>query len=171
MNSARPKYQIVFAAGNYSAPCAIRISGTADKGIVLRSEDDERPAVLDYSGSTSNVTEIYGAYLTIRGLEFRPNSEDVISIRIMGGARNITIERDRFSGVGNVAISANSGNTTNLTIRDNVFIRLKNTPIYIGCHDGNCSSSNLVFERNYIDKVRAADTNSIGYGIEVKLNS
>jgi hypothetical protein len=89
----------------------------------------------------------------------------------MPGARNIRIEGNTFGGVGNVAVSANAGSTADLTIVGNVFLNLENTAVYIGCHDGSCTSTNLRFERNYINGVRAPEANAIGYGIEVKLNS
>src|SRR5262249_10269299 len=88
-----------------------------------------------------------------------------------GGAHNIVVERNVFAGFCNVAISANSGNTADLVIRYNEFKNLESTPVYIGCHDGDCVSSSLLFERNFIDGVRASDPGSIGYGIEVKRNS
>jgi hypothetical protein len=89
----------------------------------------------------------------------------------MGGVRNVTVERNLFLGSGNVSVSANTGNTSDLFIRDNVFLNLESTAVYIGCHDGSCVSANLLFERNYVNGVRASDPNSVGYGIEVKLNS
>src|SRR5262245_45602210 len=171
VNSAQPGDEVVFAPGDYPEPCSIRVSGEAEKNIVIRSESEGQRARFDYGGSTSNVIQVFGSFITVRGFQFEPNSSDIISLRIIGNARIITVERNRFGGKSNVAVSANSGSTANLVIRDNVFLNLENTPVYIGCHDGNCSSTNLVFERNYINGVRAPDPNSVGYGIEVKLNS
>ncbi len=173
VNQAQPGSEIVFAPGAYSEPCSIRASGTAAAGIVIRSENDSSNARarLTYAGATSNVLQVFGSYLTIRGFEFRPNSDAVISLRIMGGAQSLTVERNVFGGFGNVALSANSGSTANLVIRDNMFLDLENTAVYVGCHDGSCVSTNLLFERNFIRGVRASDPNSVGYGIEVKLNS
>ena len=171
VNSVRPGAEVVFAAGDYAQPCSIRVSGVSGTNILIRSESEDQRARFTYAEATSNVIQVFGSYVTIRGFEFKPNSADVHSLRIMAKAKNVTVERNRFGGVGNVAVSANSGNTANLVIRDNVFLNLENTPVYIGCHDGSCSSTNLLFEQNYINGVRASDPNSIGYGIEVKLNS
>jgi len=172
VNQAQPGTEIAFAPGDYVEPCSIRVSGTAVAAIIIRSEDNRNArARFSYPGATSNVLEVFGSYLTIQGFEFRPNSDSVTSVRLMGGARNITLERNVFGGLGNVAVNANSGNTANLIIRDNVFLNLENTAVYIGCHDGSCISTNLLFERNFITGVRASDPGSVGYGIEVKLNS
>src|SRR5205823_12556131 len=108
------------------------------------------------------VLEVFGSYLTIRGFQFQPNSDVVTSLRIMGGVRNVTVERNLFLGSGNVSVSANTGNTSNLFIRDNIFLNLESTAVYIGCHDGSCLSANLLFERNLVNGVRASDPNSAG---------
>jgi len=171
INSAQPGDEVVLARGDYSQPCWIRASGSAGAYIVIRSESENAATTFSYAGSTANIIEVYGSYLTIRGFTFRPNSDVVHSLRIRGGAHNITVERNVFTGYGNVAVSANSGSTADLVIRYNEFKNVEATPVYVGCHDGDCVSSNLLFERNFIDGVRASDPGSIGYGIEVKLNS
>jgi Right handed beta helix region len=171
VNSAQPGDEFVFAAGDYPEPCSIRASGNSAAGILIRSEGEDSRAKFSYPGYTSNVVQVFGSFLTIRGFEFRPSSKDVHSLRIMGGAHDVTVEGNLFSGVGNVALSANNGSTADLVIRDNVFLNLENTAAYVGCHDGSCVSTNLRFERNYINGVRAADPDAVGYGIEVKLNS
>ncbi len=170
INTASPGDEIVFAPGNYPTTCGISVSGTASAPIVLRSEIESAPALFNYPGSSSNIFEVRGAHVTFRSLSFRPSSDAVDAIRIMGGVTNVVVERNRFEGTANIMVSANSGNTSNLIIRDNTLINLLNTPIYIGCHAGECSSTNLLFERNFIDGVSPPDP-SIGYGIEVKLNS
>jgi hypothetical protein len=169
VNNSVPGDEIIFAPGNYPNTCWITVSGTASNPILIRSESETNRATFNYSGSSSNILEIRGSYITIRGFGFRPSSDVVDSVRIMV-VSNVTVENNRFEGIGNIAVSANSGNSSNLTIRNNTFLNLLNTPVYIGVHDGSVSSRNLLFEGNFINGVSPPDP-SIGYGIEVKLNS
>jgi len=161
------------AAGTYTSPCPIRNSGTSTSPIVIRSAGPQEAsrAVLAYRGNTSNVVDVYGAYLEFEWLTFMNTQQYVDAIRIRSG-HNITVLENSFENLGGTAVVYNSpGTVDGISIVGNTIEHSKYTPIYLGCHDGTqCHATNLLVEGNLIDGVHPA-SGEVGYGMEVKLNS
>lgn len=83
----------------------------------------------------------------------------------------VTIEQYEFEGLEGIAVVANHTSVQGLIVRGNVVRDTKATAMYFGCHNGfACTVSGLLIERNYIHGVQAPK-DSVGYGIQVKLNS
>ena len=70
VNAAAPGDTIVFAAGIYTGTCSITASGSLAAPITLRSQTVSAAdrAVLGYSGTSSNIIDVYGSYLVFRWL-------------------------------------------------------------------------------------------------------
>jgi hypothetical protein len=170
LNSLPEGEEVVLAPGEYQGACTIRRGGTADSPLVIRAADPYRPPHLVYDGQTSNVLNVRADHVVIRGLRFGPTQRNVDAIRVYSRA-DVTVEDCEFSGVGGIAIVANSASTRGLTVRRNVIEDSAATAMYFGCHDGvACALSGLLAERNYIHRVRAP-AGEVGYGLQVKLNS
>jgi hypothetical protein len=174
INKATPGTDVILGPGSYSDPCSIKVSGKAGAPITIRSEssDSSKRAVLAYQGSSSNVIDLSGAFLTLRWLSFSPTQDSVDAIRIRSGS-DIIIEQNSFTGIGGVSVAGNDSSLQRITIRDNIFKDLKYTVLYFGCQDGlACQASDIVVERNVIDGVTTPyDPSAVGYGVQVKLNS
>jgi len=175
INNASPGDEIVLISGLYTTPCMITPLGTPSNWVTIRSKTGEsnNQSTFAYSGSTSNVLELRdAAFLIIRGFAFSPTQDGVDAIRIRQ-ANDIIIEDNFFQGIGGVSIPANDRTTQRIVIRSNVFRDLKSTALYFGCHDGiaSCVSSELLIENNFINGVEPTDSSSIGYGLQIKLNS
>jgi hypothetical protein len=172
INSAFPGDEIVFLPGSYTTPCWVTARGTPESPILIRSQSEapSQRAVFAYSGSTSNVLELRNAvYLVLRGFAFAQTQSGVDAIKIRQ-VTDIIIERNTFTGIGGISISANDSgtNVARITIRQNIFKDLRSTGLYLGCQEGNCKVTELVIEGNLIDGVTSSD---VGYGLQIKLNS
>lgn len=162
--------QVLLRPGDYSGPCTIRNGGTADAPIVLRAKDLRQLPRIIFQAETQNVFEVRADHVTIRGLQFGPTLPGVDAIRIYA-VSGITIEDCYFSSLGGIAIVANHKHARNIAVRRNQIIGTKATGMYFGCHDGlHCALSDLLIEQNYINGVDSPK-GSIGYGVQVKLNS
>jgi hypothetical protein len=170
INSARPGDKLEFAPGSYSEPCSINVAGTAQHPIYLKSQfaDVNRRAKFDYPGSSANVWEIRGQHLIVSDFLFADTSDDAFVVRLWA-VSDVTIENNHFVNT-NQVIAANSGDTNNLIIRNNRMKGVRDTAVYLGCHNGSCRSTNFIFEGNFIDASHIS-TGGVGYGVEVKLNS
>lgn len=173
INNAMPGDTVLLRPGAYSTPCWIQAQGTAAAPIVVRSENPVtgQRAVFNYSGNTSNVIEIVAAaYLTIRDLDFGPTQDGVDAIRFRGG-HDVIIEHNTFTDIGGVSVVSNDNPIQRVTVRGNVLRDLKSTGMYFGNHNGTCCyATELLIEGNLIDGVAPPDS-SVGYGLEIKLNS
>lgn len=174
INQAVPGEEIVLRPGAYTTPCWLTARGTPEAPIVVRSQskDPAQRAVFAYPGASANVLELRdAAYLVLRELTFAPTREGVDAIRIWR-AHNIIIEHNLFQGIGGIAISANTKDSTQIVVRQNTFRELRATGLYFGCHDGtSCRVTDLLIEGNRIDGVSPSDRRAVGYGIQIKLNS
>ena len=170
INSLLPGEDLVLRPGEYGGPCKIRRSGGPGAPIVVRPDDPgQRPRIV-YDGTATNVFEIRGSHIIIRGLEFGPTQNGVDAIRIFAGS-DITVEECYFSRLGGIAVVANHTSIRGLIVRRNVIVDSRSTTMYFGCHDGNaCTVTGLRVEDNFIRKVRAP-SGEIGYGMEAKLNT
>lgn len=170
INRLTPGEELVLGPGDYQGPCTIRRGGTPGAPIVITAKDlGNRPRIV-YHGVDANVIEIRAGHVTLRGLRIGPSRGDVDGVRIYVG-NGITIEQCEFSGLDGIAVVANHASVRGLTVRGNVVRDTKATAMYFGCHNGlTCTVSNLLIERNYIHGVQAPK-DSVGYGMEVKLNS
>jgi hypothetical protein len=169
-NALSPGEDLVLRPGDYRGPCAIRRGGQPGAPIVIRGADPERRPRIVYTGRASNVIEVRTSHVTIRGLEFGPTLPDIDAIRIFGGG-GVTVEGCRFSDLGGIAVVANHGSVSGLTVRRNEILFSGATAMYFGCHDGQgCVVDNLLVERNYIRRVTAVET-QVGYGVQFKLNT
>jgi hypothetical protein len=166
---ASPGDEYVFAPGAYREPCHFSASGTSAAPIVIRSADPSNRARFSYHGAPSNFFEIAGSYIVIKDVAFEDNSADIM-IRLYN-SRSVVIEDNLFDRIDGQAITANSGSTRDLVIRRNTFRNITKTIVYLGCHAGDCTSTDFVFEGNFLDASAIDDPSVVGYGIEIKLNS
>jgi hypothetical protein len=172
INSVAPGTTVVLAAGKYTSPCAIRSSGTEALPIVIRSVNPQpNGAVLAYTGTTSNVLDVYGEYLEFEWLTFTNTKQSVDAIRIRTG-RDITVLQNNFEDLGGTAVVFDGDGTVDrISVLGNIIQNSKYTPIYLGCQDGiQCHATNILVENNFIDGVIPA-SGEVGYGMEIKLNS
>jgi len=174
VNAAAPGDTIIFAAGTYSDTCSIVASGTTGARITLRSQSSAPAdrAVLAYAGTSSNIIDVYGSYITVRWLSFGPTAAGagVNPLKLRGGNQGIVIDRNVFQGT-DIAVAANSSGTyQDISVTDNVLTNLQSTGLYFGCHDGiSCHALNILIRGNLINTVQPGD--GVGYGLEIKLNS
>jgi hypothetical protein len=174
INGAAPGTTIILLAGNYSSPCRINASGTASAPITVRSESSSasQRAVMTYGGNTSNVIDISGSFLVLQWLSFNPTQDGVDAIRIHTG-HDIVIQENWFTGIGGICVVYNdNGSVQRVTVRGNVMKNLSSTAMYFGCHDGvACHATELLIEGNLVDGVFSSSPNTVGYALEIKLNS
>ena len=175
VNAAAPGDTIVFGAGSYPDTCSISASGTAVNPITLRSQSSAPAdrAVLAYSGTSSNIIDVYGSYLVFRWLTFGPTAAGagVNPIKLRSSVAGVVIDENVFQGT-DIAVAANSSGSTyqNISVTNNVLKNLQSTGLYFGCHDGtSCHALNILIRGNLIQNVLPGD--GVGYGLEIKLNS
>ena len=162
--------EILLRPGEYRGPCVIRRGGTPDRPLVIQAQEPNRRPRIIYDGDRANVLEIRADHVTIREIKIGPTSKNIDGIRIFADA-GVTIEDCEFSQLGGIAIAATHTSVSGLTVRRNIVTDSMATAMYLGCHDGTeCQISNLLVERNFIQRVDAPDP-EIGYGIQIKLNS
>ena len=169
LKGASPGDEYVFAPGTYSEPCQFSASGTRAAPIVIRSADTSNRARFSYRGPPSNFFEIAGSFVVISDVAFQDNSADIM-IRLYSN-RSVVIDNNVFERINGQAITANSGSTRDLVIRRNIFRNVSLTIVYLGCHAGDCTSTDFLFEGNFLDASAIDDPSVVGYGIEIKLNS
>jgi hypothetical protein len=170
INDPKAGHEIVLRPGKYQNACKIRRGGTPQAPLTIKAADPVNPPMIEYHGTDSNVFEIYADHIVIRGLQFFPTRSDIDAIRVISGD-HITIEGCKFLGIGGIAIAATHRSIKGLTVRRNTITDSLSTAMYFGCHNGSdCTMSDLLVEDNEIRQVTAPDP-SIGYGIQVKLNS
>ncbi len=175
VNAAAPGDTIVFGAGSYPDTCSISVSGTTLAPITLRSQSSAPSdrAVLAYSGTSSNIIDVYGSYLVFRWLTFGPTAAGagVNPIKLRSSVTGVVIDQNVFQGT-DIAVAANSSGSTyqNIWVTNNVLKNLQSTGLYFGCHDGSsCHALNILIRGNLIQSVLPGD--GVGYGLEIKLNS
>jgi hypothetical protein len=170
VNRLKPGEELVLLPGRYKGPCSIRTGGTAERPVVIRSADPDRPAVIVYTGRTANVLNIRADHVVVRGLAFESVHPEADGIRIYA-RNNVAVEGCQFTNLGGIAIVANHHSARGIVVRGNIVKQSRATAMYFGCHDGKaCVIEELLIERNYIHGVTAPER-MIGYGIQVKLNS
>lgn len=168
LRKLQPGDELVLHEGIYDGAAEIRVSGAAKAPIIIRGHGggESRP-ILNWEGTSANLWQISGEHLLVRHLEFRPRHTYAIRI---GRATGITIEDCVFRDCGGGDISANSAPVDGLRILRNQFLGSRRTPIYIGNHDGKLAITGFVFESNVIDGSQVNGQDTIGYGIQLKLN-
>jgi hypothetical protein len=171
----QPGDELILHEGIYEGNATIRKSGTTDKPIIIRGfgNGEERPVLLLNSAS-SNLYQVYASNLIFDFLEFQSKYSYAVRIGATGEGssfNNITIKNCVFykSGGGDISANANVG-YNNIKILDNYFIGPKQTPVYIGQHDGLANVTNFLFKGNVIDGSQIYGDNIVGYGIQFKLN-
>jgi hypothetical protein len=171
----QPGDELILHQGIYEGNATIRKSGTADKPITIRGfgNGEERP-VLFLNSANSNLYQVYASNLIFDFLEFQSKYSYAVRIGATGEGssfNNITIKNCVFykSGGGDISANANVG-YDNIKILDNYFIGPKQTPVYIGQHDGLANVTNFLFKGNVIDGSQIYGDNIVGYGIQFKLN-
>lgn len=170
INDPRSGGEIVLRSGKYQNACKIRRGGTSEAPLTIRAADPANPPAIEYQGTDSNVFEIYAGHLVIRALQFSGSNRDIDAIRVIAG-NDITIEHCKFLGIGGIAVAATHRSIKGFTVRRNTITDSLSTAMYFGCHNGSdCVMSDLLVEDNEIREVTAPNP-SIGYGIQVKLNS
>lgn len=161
--------ELVLRPGEYQGRCTLRHGGTAARPLVIRAQDPAAPPRLTYADRTGNLLDIHAGHVVLRDLHFGPTRADVDAVRIHL-ADGVRVERCRFTRVGGIAVVANSGSISGLTVRGNTIRDSASTAMYFGCHDGSCALDQVLVEDNRIEHVDAAE-GEVGYGIQVKLNS
>jgi len=107
INALAPGDELVLRPGEYRGPCTIRRGGGPGAPTVIRAKDvADRPRIV-YGGATANVLDVKADHVTIRGLAFGPTQRNVDGIRIFSRA-GVTVEDCEFSGLGGIAVVANS---------------------------------------------------------------
>jgi hypothetical protein len=164
-----PGEELVLRPGDYHGRCTVRRGGTAAHPLVIRAQDPAAPPRLSYADRAGNLLDIHADHVVLRNLHFGPTRADVDAVRVHL-ADGVRVEGCRFSRIGGIAVVANSGSITGLTVRGNVIRDSGSTAMYFGCHDGSCMLSRILVEDNHIEHVDAAE-GEVGYGIQVKLNT
>jgi hypothetical protein len=170
INDPHAGSEFVLRSGRFQSPCKIKRGGTPEAPLTIQAADPANPPVIDYQGTASNVFEIYADHIVIRGLQFSRTKTDIDAIRVISG-NDITIEDCHFHNIGGIAVAATHSSVRGFTVRRNVITNSLATAMYFGCHNGSdCVITDLLVQDNHIQEVTAPDP-SIGYAIQVKLNS
>lgn len=162
-NAASPGDTVTLAAGEHAGVCWLSASGEPDNPITLAGDG----ASIVYAGVSSNVTDVDASHIIISGLHFGPTSADIDAIKIHGGD-DIVVTGCTFEAVGGISVSANSADTSSVSIIANTFTDLAATGLYLGCHDGSCTSTGFAIAANIFDGVTSS---GVGYAMEIKLGS
>jgi hypothetical protein len=173
INSVAPGTTVVMTAGTYTSACSVTSSGTANAPIVVRAASSAASdkANLTYQGNSSNVLDVYGAYLQLQWLTFSGMQSGVDAIRLHSGAHDFAAIQNTFQNLGGTAVVYNdSGTADKINVIGNTVRNSTYTPFYLGCQDGTCHATNALVDSNLVDTVMPTD-GSVGYAVEVKLNS
>jgi len=163
---------LIVHAGEYTHTSRIAISaqGTIQNPVVIKGADGEARPRIRLTSSGHNTIEISGAtYLTIKGLEITsPGIGGADGINLNSGPSYITIEDNIIHDV-SVGINLRSS-MDHILVRRNEIYDTNDTGegMYVGCHDGNCTVRDSIFELNHIHHTNNSDQ---GDGIEIKKNS
>jgi hypothetical protein len=114
------------------------------------------------------------AHLIIRGLRFQGGNSGARFIR----GHHVTFEDCEIFETGNNALTMNSGNCHAFVIRRNHIHHTglaesgatEGEGMYIGCHPGNCATTDSLIEGNYIHHLRGTSDGG-NDGIEIKAGS
>ena len=166
LSDLAPGDEVVVHAGVYTTPgfYAVTWAGTADRPIVVRAADGERPVI---EGTPSqNVINLDGSYFSLSGFEITGGSHGVR----LGNADHATLEGLVLHGLGDVGISCNRPAMAcrALTLRRNEIYDTgadgTGEGMYLGCNDAECSFSDSVIAENFVHDLGGSQ----GDGIEVK---
>ena len=171
-NEAEPGTVVELLPGDHRDSCHLRVAGSEDAPVIIRSSDADDPARLSYSGTGANTVEIRAEarHLVIENLIF-PGTAGPHAVRFHG-AEEITLRGNHFERTGGVTLSANfSGeHARGLRILDNTIFDVETTAIYFGCHSGgdDCTATDIEIVGNTIYGVESP---GVGYGIQIKVDS
>ncbi|MEZ6090984.1 MAG: right-handed parallel beta-helix repeat-containing protein [Pirellulaceae bacterium] len=169
LRKLEPGDELVFLPGEHHLPAKVRVSGTPEKPILLRGRPDSagRLPEITWTQRGENTWDVYGKYLRISDLQFHSRNHCGMRIR---EATDIQIQNCVFRDNGENDLTVNSGAAASVHILHCRFVGGKQTPVYIGNHDGHQVVTDFRFEGNLIDGSRINDANIVGYGIQLKLN-
>lgn len=178
-NSLKPGDELVLNGGLYSqnGRRAVTAKGTADKPIIIRAADGQKPLLTrpaDNIDRHNNIEFVDCSYLTVRGIRFRGGSSGVRFIR----GHHITFEECEIFQTGNNALTMNSGDCDRFIIRRNHIHHTglstrgstEGEGMYIGVHNGSYITTNTLVEGNYIHHLRST-SNGGNDDIEIKFGS
>jgi len=178
-NSLKPGDELILHGGTYSqnGRRAVKVSGTADKPLVIRAADGEEPLLTrpaDNMDRHNNIEFIDCSHLVVRGIRFRGGSSGVRFIR----GHHVTFEDCEIAETGNNALTMNSGDCDSFIIRRNHIHHTglstsggtEGEGMYIGCHSGSCITTNTLVEGNYIHHTRSTSGGG-NDGVEIKFGS
>ena len=178
-NTLEPGDELILHGGVYSqsARRAVTASGTAEKPIVIRAAEGEKPLLTrpeDNIDRYNNIEFVDCSYLTVRGIRFRGGSSGVRFIR----GHHVTFEQCEISRTGNNALTMNSGNCDAFVIQRNHIHHTglsnrgstEGEGMYIGSHSGSYITTNTIVEGNYIHHLRGTSSGG-NDGIEIKFGS
>ncbi|HET7378900.1 MAG TPA: right-handed parallel beta-helix repeat-containing protein [Gaiellales bacterium] len=168
LDDVSPGDEIHLAPGRYIASVAFTRGGRLEEPVVLRSMDQMRPATLVPGPAGSPILDLRANDVVIDGLAFGPSGRGIHAL-VLRGASRVTVKRCRFHDIGGLAI-VETMTARDIVIRANRIVESRTTALYFGCHGGECAITDLLIESNHIEHV-SAPSGSIGYGIQVKLNS
>lgn len=178
-NALQPGDELALHGGTYSQSGrrAITAKGTAEKPIVIRAVQSEAP-LLTHSPDTrsrhNNIEFVDCAHLVVRGLRFLGGSSGVRFIR----GHHVTFEDCEIFETRNNALTMNSGNCHAFVLRRNHIHHTglaesgatEGEGMYIGCHPGNCWTTDSLIESNYVHHLRGTSDGG-NDGIEIKAGS
>ena len=165
-----PGEALVIEAGRYEINTLwqLDLEGTADRPIWIMAQKGAQ-VVLTRKDNKQNVLNLSrGRYLCLKNLEFTGGS----SLLRLYDCEQVWIDRCRFYDGGNVAITANTANTSHLHITRN-YIRNPGAPgstsegMYLGANEGKVVMHSSVIAFNEVHECRGTQ----GDGIEVKQGS
>ena len=178
-NSLKPGDELILYGGTYSqtARRAVTAKGTADKPIMIRAAEGQKPLLThpeDIAARYNNIEFVDCEYLIIRAIRFEGGSSGVRFIR----GHHITFEDCQISHTLNNALTMNSGDCDAFIIRRNHIHHTglskrgstEGEGMYIGGHDGSCITTNTLVEGNYIHHTRGTSSGG-NDGIEIKFRS
>ena len=165
-----PGDELLLRGGTYSfnSRFAVTAVGTAGRPITIRGKTGEAAIITNVS--TQNVLEVDGSqHLTLKNLRITGGSHGVRLVN----SDFVTLEDNEIYETGDVAVSANSGETyEGLVIRRNHIHHTNGTGegMYLGCNNNACRVAYSVIEWNYIHHTNRASVEQ-GDGIELKEGS
>jgi hypothetical protein len=178
-NSLKPGDELILYGGTYSqtARRAVTAKGTADKPIMIRAAEGQKPLLThpeDIAARYNNIEFVDCEYLIIRAIRFEGGSSGVRFIR----GHHITFEDCQISHTLNNALTMNSGDCDAFIIRRNHIHHTglskrgstEGEGMYIGGHDGSYVTTNTLVEGNYIHHTRGTSSGG-NDGIEIKFGS
>jgi hypothetical protein len=171
INAAEPGDELVLDGGSYTLTerFGISVQGTEQAPIVIRAADGETPHFHRPTADQNVIDVDDGAHLVFRGLEISGGSHGLRLVQ----ASFVTVERCNIHDTGDVALSANSGDSyQGLKILRNEIHHTNSTGegMYLGCNDDGCRVFDSLIEGNWIHHTNGS-TVVQGDGIELKEGS